>query len=99
MLGRSADALLKATAVRFSFCCRPTKVLRTPLQALIPVAGLVPATHVLGNRCCASAGKKTWMAGSSPAMTKVRAGSVLAMTLAYGFKISFCTRQFSSSAT
>ena len=52
---------------------------------------LLPSCPALcrASTSCLDLKRKTWTAGSIPAMT----------TKSYGFKISFCTRQFRSSAT
>ncbi len=61
------------------------------------ITGLVPVIHVLPSFFRQT---ETWMAGTSPAMTSERVSLHSSQgRAAYGFKISFCTRQFRSSAT
>ena len=49
--GDCVDARIKSTSVRFSFLLPPDKGAADPERALVPVAGLVPVTHVFGRSC------------------------------------------------
>ena len=59
------------------------------------MAGLDPAIHVSLQR----EESKTWITGTSQVMTAESIVHASVATMPYGFKISFCTRQFRSSAT